>query len=186
MSGGSEKQLSQVGRRHAIMRARTRRLARPRDIGPLVPTINCLLCEAGGQPYAIPLTRIARVAPSVRLAQVPTTNRALLGVTGRAGVFYHVYDLATLVGAEAGKGGHIVMLRGTPHIALQVENASGVAEVAALDAAEAVNLRPSHPSITGFVRLAQQDATDGRTISFIEPDKLASLASTGRVEGDSE
>lgn len=189
MSSPSGKQLSQAGRRHAILQARARRLARPRDTGERKQTISCLLCEAGGQLYAMPLTRIARVSASVRPAAVPTSNRALLGVTGRAGVFYHVYDLATLVGVGAGSGGYLVMLRGAPPVGLQVDNTLRVAEMVALDATEAANLRPGHPVVTGFVRFAQNETSDRqttgeRTISFIDPDKLASLASTGRVEGE--
>jgi chemotaxis signal transduction protein len=184
MSDLARKPLSSAGRRHALLEARTRRLARRRVAADTIPTVSCLVCEAGGQLYALPLTRIARVAPATRPAPVPTANPALLGVTGRAGIFYHVYDLASLVGGAAGIGGHAVMLRGSSPIALHVETALRVADLSMIDAAESANLRATHPAISGFARAAQNELFDGRILSLIDPDKLASAVEAERVEGD--
>jgi chemotaxis signal transduction protein len=184
MSDLARKPLSSAGRRHALLEARTRRLARRRVAAEMLPTVSCLICEAGGQLYALPLTRIARVGAATRPAPVPSANRALLGVTGRAGVFYHVYDLALLMGGGGGGGGHLVMLRGSSPIALRVDTAVRVADLSMIDAAESANLRATHPAISGFARAAQNELFDGRMLSLIDPDKLASAVEAERVEGD--
>jgi chemotaxis signal transduction protein len=182
MNDTAQKQLSLTGRRHALMKARARRLARPRITVSKVETVACLVCEAGEQLYALPLARVTRVAPATRLAAVPTRNRALIGVTGRSGVFYNVYDLAALVGGASAAGAHLVMLRGSPPVALQVQTALRVTDLVPLDAAEAANLRASHPAIAGFARAAQDNLFDERTISLIDTDMLASTL--GRARGD--
>lgn len=184
MSDLARKPLSSAGRRHALLEARTRRLARRRDAAEKIVTVNCLVCEAGGQFYALPLTRIARVAPAMRPAPVPSANPALLGVTGRAGVFYHVYDLASLMGGTAGAAGHAVMLRGSSPIALHVEAALRVADLVMIGPDEAANLRATHPAVSGFARAIQNELFDGRILSLIDPDKLASAVEADRVEGD--
>ena len=181
----STPKLSATGRRHAILVTRARRLARPRKVAEPVSSISCLVCEAGGELYALPLSRIARVVPFVRAAPVPTLNRALIGVTGRAGVFYHIYDLARLVGSDNGHDqGHLVMLRGLPPIALRVDEAVRVADLVQLLAAETSQMHTNHSAVTGFARPLQADLFNGRTISLIDPDKFASEPAPGRVEGD--
>jgi chemotaxis signal transduction protein len=176
--------LSEAGRRHALLTARARRLARLRKTEAAVKTISCLICEAAGELYALPLLKIAKVSPSVRLASVPASNPALVGITSRAGVFFHVYDLARLVGGGAGKDGHLVMMRGSPALALRVDAALRVAEIVMLGAEESESLRARHFAVAGFARAENEELFEGRTISLIEPDKLAPAHATGRVEGD--
>ncbi len=181
----SSPKLSTTGRRHALLVTRARRLARPRKVAAPTASISCLICDAGGELYALPLSRMVRVAPFVRAAPVPTLNRALVGVASRAGVFYHVYDLARLVGSgTGGERGHLVMLRGLPPIALRVDQAIRVADVVALSAADASQMHTNHPAVTSFARALQAELFNGRTISLIDPDKLASEPAPGRVEGD--
>lgn len=177
--------LSQTARRHAMMVARARRLARPRRAAEQVATVACLVCEAGGDLYALPLARISGVSSFHAAAPVPTRNPALIGVAGRAGIFYHVYDLSSLIGSRAGGGGgHMVMLRGAPAIALRVDEAVRVAELAQLPPEATSGMRASHPAVTGFARPLQSDLFGDRTISFVDPDKLASEQAPMRVEGD--
>lgn len=185
MNDTRPKTLSSAGRRHAILTARARRLARPRQAQEAIASVSCLVCEAGGELFAIPMVRAARVAPESRPAQVPTSNRALLGVTARGGVFHQVYDLAILVGAPStGADGHFVMLRGSPPIALRVDRALRVADLVQLAPGDASHMPPRLPVISGFARPLQNDLFDGRVISLIDPDKLASDNVPGRVEGN--
>lgn len=176
--------LSSAGRRHALMVTRARRLARPRIAPKAVASISCLVCEAVGELFALPLVRTAHVAPFIRVAAVPTTNPALIGVASRAGAFYHVYDLTRLMGAGEGQGGRLVMLRGSPAIALRVDEAIRVTDLVQLSDAGAVQIQAKHPAISGFARALQDDLFNGRTISLIDPDKLASDTAPGWVGGD--
>jgi chemotaxis signal transduction protein len=178
--------ISAAGRRHALLVMRARRLARPRNAVEPVATIACIVCEAGRELYALPLARVARVTPCVRIAPVPTINRALVGIAGSAGVFYHVYDLARLVGASdvLEAGSHLVMLRGAPPIALRVHVALGVADLVELSLTETAQMQANHPAVTGFTRPLQADLYGGRTISLINPEKLAPGSAPAREKGD--
>lgn len=176
---------SQAARRHAILSSRTRRLARPRIANDLVPTVACLVCETAGDLFALPLARIAGVSAFRGAAAVPSHNPSLIGVTGRSGAFYHVYDLARLMGAgQGGSGGHLVMLRGAPAIALRVDNAVRVADLVTLAPDATSGMRGNHPAVTGFVRSQSSELFGDRTIAFVDPDKLASDQTPERVEGD--
>lgn len=182
----STPKLSAAGRRHALLVTRARRLARPRKEAQRVASISCLVCEAGGELYGLPIIRTAYVAPFVRAAAIPTRNPALMGVASRGGIFYHVYDLARLVrGAGGGEGGRLVMLRGSPPIALRVDEAIRVADLVELSETDASQIQANHPAVAGFARALQADLFNERTISLINPDKLASESSPERVEGDS-
>jgi chemotaxis signal transduction protein len=180
----STSKLSPAGRRHALLVTRARRLARPRKAPVAVASISCLVCEAAGELFAIPIGRAAHVAPFVRVAAIPTANPALIGVVSRAGAFYHVYDLTRLMGAGKGEGGRLVMLRGNPAIALRVDEVIRVADLVELSDIGAAQIQANHPAISGFVRTLQADLFNGRTISLIDPDKLASDTVPGWVGGD--
>lgn len=180
----STPKLSEAGRRHALLVSRARRLARPRRTPDAVASISCLVCEAGAELYALPLSHMARVVSFVPPAPVPTTNGALMGVVSRAGTFYHVYDLGRLVGgANAEAGGHIVMLRGTPPVALRVDQAIRVANLVMLSQADTSLMQANHPAVTGFARPVQQGLFNERAISLIDPDKLAAGHASPRVGG---
>ena len=181
----STPKLSEAGRRHALLVSRARRLARPRKAPNAIESISCLVCEAGGELYALPLSHMARVVPFIRPASVPTTNAALLGVVSRAGIFYHVYDLGRLVGsANTDARGHLVMLRGSPPIALRVDEAIRVADLVVLSPADTSHMRANHAAVTGFARPAQSGLFTERTISLIDPDKLAAGHTLSRVGGN--
>lgn len=181
----SPSKLSDAGRRHALLVSRARRLARPRRTPDPVESLSCLVCESGADLYALPLSQIARVAPFVPPAPTPTNNPALIGVVGRAGIFYHVYDLGRLVGgADTAAHGHLVMLRGTPPIALHVDQAIRVADLVVLSQADTSQMRGNHPAIAGFARPLQQGLFNERTISLMDPDKLATRHASPRVGGD--
>jgi chemotaxis signal transduction protein len=185
MSEAGSRTISPTGRRHAILAARARRLARRLGAPEPVASINCLVCEAGGQLFGLPLVRMARVVPTARTAHVPTSNPALLGVASRGGVFYQVYDLARLAGAGAGGAdGHIVLLRGTPAKALRVDRALRVADVVALASGDAPQLQAGQSVVSGFARPLQAELFEGRIISLIDPDKIAPDHAPGDVEGD--
>lgn len=180
----STPKLSEAGRRHALLVSRARRLARPRKAPVPVESISCLVCEAGGELCALPLDQIARVTPFIRPAPVPTDNLALIGVVGRAGIFYHVYDLGRLIrNADTQAHGHLVMLRGTPPVALRVDEAVRVADLVVLSQADTSQMRANHPAVTGFARPVQQGLFNERTISLIDPDRLAAGHASSRVGG---
>lgn len=176
--------LSSAGHRHALLVARARRLARPRKAPAVVASISCLVCEVAGELFALPIERAAHVAAFTRVAAIPTSNPALMGVASRAGLFYHVYDLTRLIGAGKGEGGRLVMLRGSPAVALRVDEVIRVADLAELSDLGASQIQVNHPAVSGFVRALQADLFNGRLISLIDPDKLASDTAPSRVEGD--
>jgi len=177
---------SAAARQHALMGARTRRLAKPRRQAEPVASIACLVCEVGGSLYALPIARAARVAPFRRASPMPTANPALLGVMGRAGVFYHVFDLGRLVGSGgAHEGGHVVLLRGAaPAIALRVDAAARVADLVELAPDATSRMRASHPAVKGFARPIEAGLFEGRMISLLDVDQLTSVAAHGRIEGE--
>lgn len=179
------KAMSTAGRRHALLASRARRLARPRTAPAPIPSVNCIVCEAGLELYAIPLAHVARIIPAGRVASIPSSNSSLMGVTARAGVFYHVYDLAPLIsGAKAaGEGGHIIMLRGAVPIALRVDRALQVADIVELGG-DASSAASSHPAIASFGRPLQDNLFDGRTISIVDPARLSTDHAPARAEGD--
>lgn len=172
--------------RHSLLRARARRLARPRREISMVASIACLVCEAAGVLYAVPLIKVARVAPFRRAASTPSSNPALLGVTGLSGKLYHVFDLGRLMHAATSDAGeHLVLLRGgPPAVALRVTRAVRVADLVELSLEDASQMRPSHPAVTAFARPLQADLFAGQTISILDPDQLTSRVTAGFTEGD--
>lgn len=173
-------------RRHALLGARARRLARPRREISAVTTISCLVCEASGALYAIPLNRIARVTLFRRVAAAPSSNPALLGVSGLSGKLYHVFDLGRLMRAASSEaGGHLVLLRGAaPAVALRVDRALRVADLVELSGENSSQMRSSHPAVIAFARTLQADLFEGQTISILDPEQLTSRSEAGRTEGD--
>ena len=185
MSDSFARSLSPAGRRHAILSSRTRRLARRRAAPEPVASVPSLVCEVSGQLFGFPLTRVARVLPAVRMASVPSSNPALLGVMSRAGLFYQVYDLALLAGAGGSKpDGHVVLLRRSGGIAFRVDRALRVADLVAASAADSPHLQGSNPITAGFARPLQPDLFEGRIIALIDSDKIAPDQAPGHVEGD--
>lgn len=185
MSDIARTTMSVAARRHAVLTGRARRLARPRKPASAAPSTSCLVCEAGQELFGLPLQRLVRIVPARRAASVPTSNPALIGVTGHGSIFYHVYDLASLVtGVASDLGQHFVLLRGTPPVALRVALAVRVADLVMLDASETPHMRANHPAVSGYARAMQTDLFEGRVISLIDPDKLASEQAPEDVEGD--
>lgn len=185
MSDTGRTTLSATARRHALLKGRARRLARPRVSPVATATVSCLVCEADRELFGLPLSRLVRVVPMRRLSTLPTTNAALVGVTSHAGVFYHVYDLAKLVsGMASARGEHLVMLRGAPAVALRVDIALRVADLVTLDPSETSRIGSNHPAVSGFARSTQAELFDGRVISLIDPEKLTLDHAPEGVEGD--
>jgi chemotaxis signal transduction protein len=172
-----------IRRRHALLGARTRRLATSRKPPPPVASVSCLVCQTDGALYGIPLARVGRIAPFRTASPAPTNNPALIGVAGRSGVFYHVCDLSLLAGASAqGEGGHLVMLRGRqPALALRVDEAVRVADVVELSADAASQMRPAHPVVKGFARALQTELFEGQAISLLDVDQLLSVETDGQI-----
>jgi chemotaxis signal transduction protein len=127
-----------------------------------------------------------RIAPFRGAAPVPTSNPALLGVLASAGVFYQAYDLGKLLGDSAGAPeGHVIFLRDrSPGIAIRVDRVLGVANLVELGSDASTRMRAVHPAVTAFVRPLDRDAFDGRTISLLDTDQLASESREDRLEGD--
>lgn len=79
--------------------------------------------------------QVVGVLPFAGCALVPTQAAACLGVIGRAGRFYSVIDMRALIGtkpafpaeaaADSDRPAHLLLLRGTPAIALAVERVLG-------------------------------------------------------------
>ncbi len=181
----SEATPASVRKRHAVLGARARRLARPRKTPAAVASINCLICEAGGALYGVPLAQALRVMPYINAAPAPASDPALLGVVGRSGVFYHVFDLARLAGG-GGKvaGGHVVLLRGgAPAVALRVDAAVRVAHLVMLGADEAP-AQDAKGFVTGLARALQPDILEGRAVSLLDINQFTSGVAHGREEGD--
>jgi len=174
-----------AGRRKAILVDRARRLARSRKAPEQVSFVSCLVCEAAGNLFGIPVERAALVMPARQTAAIPTSNPALIGITSRGGVFHQVYDLARLVGLATDiSDGHFVVLKGSPGVALRVERALRVVDLVPLAPEDALQMQASRPCVAGFARPLQVSLFDGRTIALIDPDKLGSDTASGLVEGD--
>lgn len=173
-----------VRRRHALLGARARRLARPRQAPQHVAAVPSLVCEAEGALYGVPLATALRVAPAHGLAPVPTSNPALVGVFGHAARFFHVYDLAVLSGGKPTQGGTLILLRDGPHpIAIRLARVLRVADLVILAPEAASGMQPTHAPVSGFARPAE-DILEGRIVAMINPRKLWSDASDRSVEGD--
>lgn len=164
--------------RARLLDARTRRLARPvGDAGPLQAAPPVLVCALGDSLYGLPLTGIARVFPFQRATPLPGQPPAMLGVAGRAGALYHVFDLAAwLAGGAAGAGAGfaVAVRRPAPLVALRVDGVPGVAPATALSAAEAAHLRSAPTAVSGYARTEGTGALDGRLLALLDLDRLLS------------
>lgn len=177
-------------RRHALMGARARRLARPRKQAPAEISVRCLVCQSGDDQIAIPLARVAHISVYRRPVPVPSRNPALIGVLAVAGVFHHVFDLSLMAHAGASReasaadGSHLIILRtGAFASALRVERALRVADLVMLDSGDTSGLAPSHPAITGFARPLKTDPDSARIIGLVDVDQITS-ASERSSKGD--
>ncbi len=176
-------------RRHAILSARTRRLARPRLQADPPPTVLCLVCEADGELYALPAARVARVTPESVTSFTPSRSAQLAGIAVVAGAIHHIVDLRVAAGkARAQDEGHFVQLRGAGvQTALRVDRAEDVLDLIMLSADEVSGAAPTHAAVTGFARALNANKFSGRTIALLDPDHLAPspVQTSGRTtEGD--
>lgn len=176
--------LSAAGRRHALLGARARSLARPRRQAEPIASIACIVCEVGGALYGVPLASALRVAPAQNIAPAPSSNPSLVGIFGHAGAFYFVFDLGLLTGGSPAPNGSLILLRsGQSAMALRVEQVLRVADLALLSPDAASGMQAAHAAVSGFARPVQ-DLFGGRIIALVDPQKLSSEDSGGRTQGD--
>ena len=82
----------------ALLQARSRRLAAPRDVlaeGPV--GIDVLCCRLGSERYGVPLANLSEVMPLGNWTPVPGQPQYLLGVTNLRGEIRPVLDLHSLL-----------------------------------------------------------------------------------------
>ncbi|MGE4218665.1 MAG: chemotaxis protein CheW [Alphaproteobacteria bacterium] len=170
-----------VGRPHAmrerLLDERTRRLARPAAEDGPTDAASVLVCALGRSLYGLPLQGVATVARFQRAAALPGQPAAMIGLTGKAGAFFHVFDLgAWLTGTSAvTTPGFIVALRRPPpRVAIRVDRILGVATAIPLTAAEAAPLPASPPAVSAYARSAGTGELDGPLLALVDLDRLVS------------
>jgi purine-binding chemotaxis protein CheW len=85
----------------ALLQARARRLAAPRDALVLGPVgIDVLCCRLGSERYGVPLDNLSEVMPLGNWTPVPGQPQYLLGVTNLRGEIRPVLDLHSLLSFE--------------------------------------------------------------------------------------
>lgn len=131
MSAVSKSAMSE-NRVRALLEARSQALAR-RGRSQVSTGVRrpFLLCRAGGQPIALPLSETGGVIADTPSTPVPAAPPAMLGIIALSGVIVTVLDLARAVGLEGEVEGkeqrHLVRLRGrNAAVALSVQRALGV------------------------------------------------------------
>lgn len=131
-----------------------------------------VICQHGGQRYALPLSAVRRVTEVSALARVPRAPPALLGVMNHAGRVACVVDLGPLVGLKARPArpeGRVVLLnRARGEVGLYVAEVHGIEQLPA----EAKPL----PERQGAA-LSQIDLLEG-PVKLIDPDLLSRAIDT--------
>lgn len=131
-----------------------------------------VICQHGGQRYALPLSAVRRVTEVSALARVPRAPPALLGVMNHAGRVACVIDLGPLVGLKARPArpeGRVVLLnRARGEVGLYVAEVHGIEQLPA----EAKPL----PERQGAA-LSQIDLVEG-PVKLIDPDLLSRAIDT--------
>lgn len=171
----------------AILRERTRALARPAEAPKRTDAFTVLVCGIGEARFGLRLEDVARVIPFAKPAFIPSVEPALMGALPRAGRFYRVYDLAVLLGGRAGvggdPGGYVLLLR-EGAIALRVDSVFDASEVEPLSPEQSSHLSASHAAIVAFAREVEAGEGADRTISIINPRLLRPRVSHAADLGD--
>ena len=91
---------------------------------------RAVICQHGGQRYALPLSAVRRVTEVSAMARVPRAPPALLGVMNNGGRVACVVDLGPLVGLKARPArpeGRVVLLqRARGEVGLYVAEVHGI------------------------------------------------------------
>jgi purine-binding chemotaxis protein CheW len=111
--------------------ARTLALARRVDGGAerARATFPYLVCACGEDRFGLALERVARVLPGRAATPVPGADPMVEGLVALSGRIVGVVGLARALGRTApdpAEGGHLVLLRGEPPVALAVDRAIGI------------------------------------------------------------
>lgn len=97
------------------------------------PTRAFLVCDCGGDRFALALAQVAQVLPARPVTPLPGAPPAVLGLIAISGRVVSLIALARALGrgAEVASGeGHVVLLRGAGvPVALAVDRVLGVAEI---------------------------------------------------------
>ena len=128
-----------------------------------------VICQHGGNRYAIPLTAVRRVAEVSPLARAPRAPPGLLGVMNHGGRVACVIDLGPLVGLRARPArpdGRVVLLqRERGELGVYVSEVAGI-EMLAEEAAEVLT-KPEGAAVAEL-------ASPLGPLKLVDPDLLAS------------
>ena len=169
-----------------LLDQRARALARrsAADDGEVAAT-DMLVCSVGADRYAFALGSVAGVIAETATTPVLNGPPSLIGLVGRSGLIYSVFDLAVLLGLPApdGKGGgHFVLLRrDSPRTALRVDRVQAVSALRAEpDASEPTQHADS--AVIGYARAADPGQDDG-VIAVLDADRLFRLLTSTSADG---
>ena len=138
--------LSAEERARLLLDERTERLARRTDrgAGTAAETTRVLVCHVGQEYYGLPLDAIAEVLPFKTPVPVPGGPAALVGVLGLSG--------------------------DRPRVALRVDRALGVEDVAPLTAEQDGGFR--NDAVVGYAKSDLGFADRERVLSLLDVDRL--------------
>ena len=125
----------------------------PPPTTPPAPTAAAgmhVFLRLGGERYALPARQVSEALPHRALRSVPSSLRALLGMTTVRGSLLDVFDLASFLGVASGAPGSIVVAvdRWGRTAGLAVEAVEAIDEITARD------LRPPQSGAPGVAALA--------------------------------
>jgi purine-binding chemotaxis protein CheW len=169
--------LSAEERARLLLDERTERLARriDRGAGTAAETTRVLVCHVGQEYYGLPLDAIAEVLPFKTPVPVPGGPAALVGVLGLSGQLVSVVDLGAALGQSPAVieavNQHVVLLRrDRPRVALRVDRALGVEDVAPLTAEQDGGFR--NDAVVGYAKSDLGFADRERVLSLLDVDRL--------------
>jgi purine-binding chemotaxis protein CheW len=169
--------LSAEERTRLLLDERTERLARRTDRGAatVAETTRVLVCGVGQEYYGLPLDAIAEVLPFKAPVPVPGGPAALVGVIGLSGQLVSVIDLGAALGQSPalteGVNQHVVLLRrDQPRVALRVDRALGVEDVAPLTTEQDREFR--NDAVVGYAKSDLGFADRERVLSLLDVDRL--------------
>jgi purine-binding chemotaxis protein CheW len=114
-----------------------------------------LAVRAGGRPYALRLSQTSGLYPERSVTPLPGPLAALLGVAGFGGTIVPVYDLAALLGHPVpDRPRWLVLVTGTPPLALAVHELDGHVRVPAGSIITEAATGTAHGCLHGLVPLA--------------------------------
>lgn len=116
-------------------------------------THEILVFEAGARSFGLPIGDIERVVPAVRPVPLPHAPAAFEGILNLQGTAIPVLDLCAWLGdapREVRLEDLMIVLRtGSTHVALHVERARGVFEIASASIQPAETILPSARHFAG-------------------------------------